>query len=160
MDKETIQTAVAVAGLAFAIGTGLIAVSHYFGTQEGRTGTLLNNLEQDLVEMKKGVAGLRGTVDEVQRELDELGKRESEEEPAADQSVATAVVIREPGTAITFSNSGRWGSWSDPQYCPQGHYVCGLRQRVEPPQGGRGSDDTAMNAVAFYCCPLNPSENN
>ena len=159
MDKETVQTAVAIAGLVFVIGSGLIAVSHYFGTQEGRTETLLNKLEEDLDESKKNVDGLQGTVGALQGELTELKKRKSQEEPATDQSAATAIVIREPGPAITFSNSGRWGQWSDPQYCPQGHYVCGLKQRVEPPQGGGSADDTAMNAVAFYCCPLNPNEN-
>lgn len=39
--------------------------------------------------------------------------------------------------------------------CPRGQYVCGLLQKVELPIDG---DDTAMNAVAFYCCPLNPTD--
>ena len=162
MDKETVQTAAAIAGLVFVIGSGLIAVSHYFGTRDARTEASLNNLKEDLEERKKEVEGLKGTVNDVQGELTELKtlkEKESTEEPTAGQSAAPAVVLREPGPAITFSNSGGWGSWSDPQYCPQGHYVCGLRQRVEAALG-RDGDDTAMNAVAFYCCPLNPSENN
>ena len=51
---------------------------------------------------------------------------------------------------MTFTNAGGWGLWSDPVHCPANHYVCGLAQRVEPPQGK--GDDTSMNAVAFYCC--------
>ena len=53
---------------------------------------------------------------------------------------------------INLNNSGPWGSWSAPEYCPEGQYVYGLRQRVEARQGN--GDDTAMNAVAFYCRPL------
>ena len=59
--------------------------------------------------------------------------------------------ILTPGERIIFSNSAGWGSWSEAKFCPPGHYVCGLAQSVEPYQ--KGGDDTAMNAVAFYCCP-------
>ena len=65
---------------------------------------------------------------------------------------------RRAGSAVDFANSGRWGEWSDAKFCPEGYYVCGMKQSVEPPQGsGSGDDDTAMNAVAFFCCPLDPS---
>ena len=50
-----------------------------------------------------------------------------------------------------FNNDAQWGRWSEPVYCPQGYFVCGLKQKIEDDQG-RG-DDSAMNAVAFYCCP-------
>ena len=53
-----------------------------------------------------------------------------------------------------FNNPTPWGTWSEPVYCPPGYYVCGMKQRVEAPIDG---DDTAMNAVAFYCCPLDPN---
>ena len=49
-----------------------------------------------------------------------------------------------------FGNEGRWGNWSPVVQCPRERYVCGLRQRVEAPQSD--GDDTAMNAVEFYCC--------
>lgn len=59
-----------------------------------------------------------------------------------------------PGQAIGFANEGPHGVWSDALFCPDGQYVCGLRQKVEPPVGS--GDDTTMNAVEFYCCPLKP----
>ena len=49
-------------------------------------------------------------------------------------------------------------TWSDAQFCPAGQYVCGLRQMVEP-YTGPGEDDSGVNSVGFYCCPLAlPSE--
>ena len=57
---------------------------------------------------------------------------------------------------MKFNNPVNWGEWSEPVYCPPGYYVCGMKQLVEPDQG-RDRDDTAMNAVAFYCCPLDPN---
>lgn len=65
--------------------------------------------------------------------------------------VETAVAGR-PSERIVFDNGGRWGSWSAAKFCPDGEYVCGLQQKVEA-SIGRG-DDTAMNAVGFFCCPL------
>ena len=91
------------------------------------------------------IGALTERVEGLQVELEELG----------DRPLPDLMVPRTPGHEITFSNGGPWGRWSDPQFCPPGHYVCGLRQRVELPIDG---DDTAMNAVAFYCCPLDPSD--
>ncbi len=44
---------------------------------------------------------------------------------------------------------GTWRAW---QYCPEGMYVCGARQRIEWDCGG--CDDTAMNALSIACCPF------
>ena len=64
---------------------------------------------------------------------------------------------RAAGAAVHFANSLNWGKWSDEKYCPEGYYVCGMKQNVEPPQGsGSNDDDTAVNAIAFFCCPLEP----
>lgn len=62
---------------------------------------------------------------------------------------------RRSGPQVGLNNDGQWGSWSEPRFCPPNEYVCGLRQKVEPNQGG-GGDDTSMNAIAFFCCPLDP----
>lgn len=40
-----------------------------------------------------------------------------------------------------------FGNWS---YCPDNSYICGLTERYESDQGL--SDDTALNAVRFFCC--------
>ncbi|KAK2827576.1 hypothetical protein Q7C36_018502 [Tachysurus vachellii] len=42
---------------------------------------------------------------------------------------------------------GSWGSWSSP--CG-GTGICGIRTKVESPQGIR--DDTSLNDVIFSCC--------
>jgi hypothetical protein len=45
-----------------------------------------------------------------------------------------------------------WGTWRGAAFCPENHYVCGIEQKVEPQQGN--GDDTAVNGVRVYCCPL------
>ena len=45
---------------------------------------------------------------------------------------------------------GSWGNWSGPAYCPDGSYLWGVEQRVEPSQGSDG-DDTGLTGVRFYC---------
>ena len=79
-----------------------------------------------------------------------------EAEPARVEQVIEvfASAPRPPGDEQGFTNDGRWGRWSDPVYCPAGQYVCGLRQRVEEDRGN--GDDSAMNAIRFYCCSLAP----
>lgn len=60
---------------------------------------------------------------------------------------------RSPSDAmdVSIAGDGAWGKWYDAS-CPDNHYVCGLGQKIEPPQGR--DDDTAMNAVRFKCCAL------
>ena len=75
----------------------------------------------------------------------------------ADPLPLTLIPVRDAKPVhMWFGNAGGgWGIWSPARYCEKDHYVCGLRQRVERPQGGKYSeDDTAMNAVEFYCCPF------
>lgn len=46
-----------------------------------------------------------------------------------------------------------WGDWEGETFCPSNHYVCGIQQNVEPPQGGGvKEDDTAMNDIRIMCC--------
>ena len=46
-----------------------------------------------------------------------------------------------------------WGEWSDFISCPSNTAICGISTLVEPDQGSE-DDDTALNAVIFYCCKL------
>ena len=53
------------------------------------------------------------------------------------------------------ADPGHWGDWREVFSCPERHYVCGLQQRIESPLGGgSGRDDTAMNGLRMFCCPL------
>lgn len=127
----------AVIAAVLAIIAGVIFVVRL----DGRVG----NLEEDVESIKKTL----NTLDErIERRLQVF-----------------AGASRAHGSRFTFSNVPKqgqspkgWGTWSEPLYCPAGQYVCGLQQSVEPHQGpGTRDDDTAMNAVAFYCCPLDPN---
>ncbi|XP_052009372.1 vitelline membrane outer layer protein 1-like [Xyrauchen texanus] len=59
---------------------------------------------------------------------------------------------------FTCSNSGEildgsglmWGDWSDWSYTCQGKGICGIKTRIELPQGS--GDDTSLNDVTMYCC--------
>ena len=60
-------------------------------------------------------------------------------------------IERYPGNGI--GSWGTFGSWS--KSCDANSAVCGLRTKVEPPKGNIFADDTALNDVQLYCCPLN-----
>ncbi|XP_060608246.1 uncharacterized protein LOC132760315 [Ruditapes philippinarum] len=46
-----------------------------------------------------------------------------------------------------------WGTyWEESESCPSGSAICGMRTKVEEPQGK--NDDSALNNVKFYCCAL------
>jgi len=47
-----------------------------------------------------------------------------------------------------------WGDWTEPQRCPVGWAMCGLRTQVQSSQGGN-IDDTALNNLDVQCCELN-----
>ena len=52
---------------------------------------------------------------------------------------------------VKLGNGGHgWGAWRDWSYCPANTAICGIRTKVEPPQGG--GDDTALNDAEFECC--------
>ncbi|XP_051734802.1 vitelline membrane outer layer protein 1-like [Ctenopharyngodon idella] len=44
-----------------------------------------------------------------------------------------------------------WGEWGDWSALCQGRGMCGIRTRIEEPQGFFG-DDTALNDVRMFCC--------
>ena len=61
--------------------------------------------------------------------------------------------------AILEGRGDPWGEWSSWTVCPGGTAVCGLKNLVEGDcykenQDVKDCDDTAHNAVVFYCCDL------
>ena len=59
---------------------------------------------------------------------------------------------RKPDRAIHAPEESPWGRWTGPAFCPKNAYICGLEQKIESRQGR--DDDTAMNGIRFFCCPL------
>ncbi|XP_006863549.1 PREDICTED: vitelline membrane outer layer protein 1 homolog [Chrysochloris asiatica] len=50
---------------------------------------------------------------------------------------------------VVESQSGRWGAWSEPLWCPGGGYLVAFSLRVEAPV--TPGDNTAVNNVRFRC---------
>ena len=102
-----------------------------------------------------------GKLDDKFEELElRIGKYADEVETIKSSSSSLRIEPREissgtgqPGPLMSFTNAGPWGEWSDAVYCGEGQYVCGLQQKVEGNQGPN-RDDSAMNAVGFFCCSL------
>ena len=94
----------------------------------------------------------------IQERLTELAPEEPEPSPGIVEEPSTSVerAGEDPARVIfrmDFANTVRWGEWSEPMHCPTDYYVSGLVQKAEPGRGS-GTDDTAVNGIAFYCAPL------
>ena len=72
-----------------------------------------------------------------------------------DDTAGNAVCIK-CRKANVCSKEGSWGEWSEPKMCPEGHYLSGWRQNVEPDQ--RSGDDTALDNVEYRCRDLETGE--
>nr|XP_025720106.1 vitelline membrane outer layer protein 1 homolog isoform X1 [Callorhinus ursinus] len=55
----------------------------------------------------------------------------------------------ESNTHVVESQSGRWGTWSEPLWCPSGGFLVAFSLRVEAPK--TLVDNTAANNVRFRC---------
>ena len=132
-----------VASLVGAIVAIVIALVGA-GVYVGKLGQTTTGLDSRVDELERSSGSLNITVNALSNRVGSLETDQTTQRKTGSASVPS------PGGEITFSNSGQWGVWSDPVYCPPGQYVCGLRQKIEVRQGD--GDDTAMNAVAFYCC--------
>ncbi|XP_048036180.1 vitelline membrane outer layer protein 1-like isoform X1 [Megalobrama amblycephala] len=53
------------------------------------------------------------------------------------------------GVVLTGDGTG-WGNWGNWSPVCDGRGICGIKTRVENPQGN--GDDTALNDVQMYCC--------
>jgi len=67
-----------------------------------------------------------------------------------DDTTANAIKFKSlTGTVSVPEAKTSWGDWYPYQICPNGTAVCGIRNKVEAPNGG---DDTSLNDVQFACC--------
>uniref|UniRef100_I3N984 Vitelline membrane outer layer protein 1 homolog n=2 Tax=Marmotini TaxID=337730 RepID=I3N984_ICTTR len=55
----------------------------------------------------------------------------------------------ELNTQVVESQSGKWGAWSEPLWCPSGGFLVAFSLRVEAPI--TPGDNTAVNNVRFRC---------
>ncbi|XP_077326865.1 vitelline membrane outer layer protein 1-like [Lithobates pipiens] len=66
-----------------------------------------------------------------------------------DDTAVNNIMFQCSDNNILTGNGGVWGTFGDwSNMCQNG--ICGIRTRVEPPQGK--DDDTALNNVIFRCC--------
>ena len=92
-----------------------------------------------------------------QRMSEVFGRMSQIDDVVANGIESWASLKRASVMEIKFEQVKDWGTWGEARMCPDRHYVCGMRQALEPHKGTRaGDDDTALNAVAMSCCPLNP----
>lgn len=54
------------------------------------------------------------------------------------------------GVGIEAAGGGSWGKWGPWQASQRGGRICGIKVRIESPQGS--GDDTALNDVQIYWC--------
>ena len=60
------------------------------------------------------------------------------------------------GNWITADNGKTWGKWLGFKACPDKQIICGMKTRIQSPQGERvrenRDDDSALNGVELVCC--------
>jgi len=49
----------------------------------------------------------------------------------------------------TLAYYGNWGDWGAWEYCPNGGFATGFKEKVEANQGG--GDDSALNGICLIC---------
>uniref|UniRef100_A0A8C4JUH5 Vitelline membrane outer layer 1 homolog n=1 Tax=Dromaius novaehollandiae TaxID=8790 RepID=A0A8C4JUH5_DRONO len=55
------------------------------------------------------------------------------------------------GGSVAESQSGRWGRWSEPRWCPHRGHVVGFALRVQAPRRSFLSDEVAATNARFAC---------
>jgi hypothetical protein len=65
-------------------------------------------------------------------------------------TIAIIIAVINGGEIIESEHITNWGRWGIMTRCPNGTFVKGFRLRTEPYRGAL-VDDTASNAVKFYC---------
>ena len=149
--RENIIAAIISAVIvAVAIGLwGLVAGGDLIRLLGGATSDELTNMSsrvtaveqwRDQAAMASDLAALIQRITALETRKPELGQLRLSPIPRTD-------VEQEE---MTFGSEKGWGEWSPAVSCNSNQYVCGLRQKVEPPQGD--NDDTGLNDIKFYCC--------
>ncbi|KAK7131679.1 hypothetical protein R3I94_016714 [Phoxinus phoxinus] len=68
-----------------------------------------------------------------------------------DDTAANNIRFNCSGGSLPHGDGTDWGEWGNWSPTCMGRGICGLKTRVEEPQGFEG-DDTALNDVLMYCC--------
>ena len=111
-------------------------------------GEPIKTLEEMRVQLESDLANTTAALKDLQRKTAELGSNLD----------AFHSLNRLPLKTTVDAHPGYWGTWRKEFFCPEQHYVCGLQQRIEKklggPKLGAPNDDTAMNGLKMFCCPL------
>ncbi|XP_050948886.1 vitelline membrane outer layer protein 1-like isoform X1 [Labeo rohita] len=67
-----------------------------------------------------------------------------------DDTAANNIMFECSGGSFLRGGGTGWGFWGGWSGTCQGKWICGIRTKVEEPQGI--GDDTALNDVIMYCC--------
>lgn len=75
-------------------------------------------------------------------------------QPYSDDSAANGInMICEDGQVLKPSLEGNEGKWGRNKKCTNNLFICGIETQIEPELSNFEEDNTALNNVAFYCCP-------
>uniref|UniRef100_A0A8C1F1Y4 Uncharacterized protein n=1 Tax=Cyprinus carpio carpio TaxID=630221 RepID=A0A8C1F1Y4_CYPCA len=67
-----------------------------------------------------------------------------------DDTAANNILFRCSQGSLLTGDGTRWGTWGGWSQTCQGKGICGIKTRVERPQGS--GDDTALNDASMFCC--------
>ncbi|XP_050948877.1 vitelline membrane outer layer protein 1-like [Labeo rohita] len=67
-----------------------------------------------------------------------------------DDTAANNIRFKCSHGSLLLGDGTHWGDWGDWSHTCEGKGICGIKTRVEGPQGI--GDDTALNDVRMYCC--------
>uniref|UniRef100_A0A8C2F2H0 Vitelline membrane outer layer protein 1-like n=1 Tax=Cyprinus carpio TaxID=7962 RepID=A0A8C2F2H0_CYPCA len=67
-----------------------------------------------------------------------------------DDTAANNILFRCSQGSLLTGDGTRWGTWGGWSQTCQGKGICGIKTRIEKPQGS--GDDTALNDASMFCC--------
>ncbi|XP_050948885.1 vitelline membrane outer layer protein 1-like [Labeo rohita] len=69
---------------------------------------------------------------------------------SSDDTAAGNIMFKCSDGTVLVGEGILWGDWGDWSKTCEGKGICGIKTRVQEPQGN--DDDTALNDVIMYCC--------